>query len=395
MRTTYITAIVIALLLLGWLYSGDHSDPEPQATIAEQNRESARVSSDNIPTQVRVATLDASEQPRLVKVRGKTQNKRTVSVRAELAGTITNRPVERGSRVSEGDLLCQISTEDREASLLEAKAQVLQARIDYEGAVKLKRQGFNSDSAIAAAKARLASADAQLKRSELDLTKLAVNAPFAGVIEDVHSEVGDYITPGQACATVVDLDPMLITGRVSEKDVATLEKGQEATGRFRDGTFVTGTMTFIGHQSDASTRTYPIEIQLPNPDYTIRSGITTEIEIPVESVLAQRVTPAVFSLDDEGAIGIRTINQNNIVEFHVIDVLSDSPEGVWVTGLPARANVIIVGQELVVPGERVDPVFESQMTLPASTQPEQSAPIALDPNSSTAVTAATTVVASG
>ena len=151
MRTTYITAIVIALILLGWLYSGDHSDPEPQATIAEQNRENQRVSSDNIPTQVRVATLDASEQPRLVRVRGKTQNKRTVSVRAELAGTITNRPIERGSHVDAGDLLCQISTEDREASLLEAKAQVLQARIDYEGAVKLKRQGFNSDSAIAAA----------------------------------------------------------------------------------------------------------------------------------------------------------------------------------------------------------------------------------------------------
>jgi membrane fusion protein, multidrug efflux system len=365
MRTTYITALMIALVLLGWLYSGDHSAPIAPASIAELNRDRAEIDSDSIPTQVRVTVVNASEQPRIIKVRGKTKNKRTVTVKAELGGTVTERPVERGDRISQGDTLCRISTEDRRASLVEAKAALAQARIDYQGALRLKERGFNSQSAIAAAKARLAAADANVHRKELDLTKLIVTAPFDGVIEDVHLEVGDYLTPGAACTTIVDLDPMLLTGRVSEQDVVKLGMGQTATGFFRGGGAVTGTISFIGHQSDRATRTYPIEINLANADYSIRSGITTEIHIPVETVLAQLVSPAVFSLDDAGDIGIRTVNKDNIVEFYLIEVLSDSPRGVWVTGLPPRAGVIVVGQELVVPGERVDPVFEAQAAPPA------------------------------
>jgi len=366
MRTSYITSFVIALFIGGWLYSGDHSETVETATLAEINRTQARVNIDRVPTQVRVAVLDATEQPRLVKVRGKTTNKRTVKVKAELTGTITHRPVQRGSQVKSGDLLCRISTEDRRASLKEAAALLYQARIDYKGALRLKQEGFNSQSAIAVAQARLATAKANLQRKELNLGKLEITAPFGGIVDDVHLEVGDYAAPGQPCATIIDLEPMLLTGRVSERYVTQLAQGQKASGTFRDGQTVTGSISFIGHQSDNATRTYPIEIELPNPNYTIRSGITTEIRIPVESVAAQLVSPALFSLDDTGNIGIRTIDNDNIVEFHLIDVLADASDGVWVTGLPGRAKVIVVGQELVVPGERVDPIFVTEPRLPTS-----------------------------
>ena len=366
MRTSYIISLTIALLIGGWLYSGNHSETVITTTLAEINHTQARVNIDRVPTQVRVAVLDATEQPRLVKVRGKTNNKRTVKVKAELTGTITHRPVQRGSQVKSGDLLCRISTEDRRASLKEAAALLYQARIDYKGALRLKQEGFNSQSAIAAAQARLATAKANLQRKELDLGKLEITAPFGGIVDDVHLEVGDYAAPGQPCATIIDLEPMLLTGRVSERYVTKLAQGQKASGTFRDGKTVTGSISFIGHQSDNATRTYPIEIELPNPNYTIRSGITTEIRIPVESVAAQLVSPALFGLDDTGNIGIRTIDSDNIVEFHLIDVLADASDGVWVTGLPGRAKVIVVGQELVVPGERVDPIFVTEPRLPTS-----------------------------
>ena len=63
--------------------------------------------------------------------------------------------------------------------------------------------------------------------------------------------------------------------------------------------------------------------------------------------------------------GIRTVNEDNIVEFHYIKILSDASDGVWVSGLPNRAGVITVGQELVTAGERVDPVFQNNGTLKA------------------------------
>ncbi|CAE7941232.1 czcB [Symbiodinium necroappetens] len=372
MRTTYITATIIALLLAAWLASGvlgSKDTPNP-ASLAEQNREQSRVEEEAAPTKVRVSVLQATPQQRLIKVRGKTENKRTVDVKVELAGTIVTRPVDRGSLVAKGDLLCQLSVEDRQASLSEAQAALAQAQIEYSGALSLKEKGYNSDTAIAGAKARLAAAEANISRRTLDLQKIAVRAPFGGIVEDVHQEIGDYVSPGANCATVVDMDPMLLVGRVSERDVINLSIGQLATGYLRNGASVTGPVTFIGQLTDPTTRTYAVEIELANPDRSLRSGITTEIHIPVETVLAQKISPALISLDDAGEIGIRTVNENNVVEFHHIDILADASDGIWVHGLPNRAGVITVGQELVTAGERVDPVFQNNGSLKAETLPE-------------------------
>ena len=389
MRKTYITAIVIAVVLALWLASGDHDKELKQDSIAELNRAEADVAVDAAPTRVRVAVFEASEQAQMVKVRGKTTNKRTVEVKAELAGQVVERPVERGTQVAAGDLLCRISTEDREVALQEARAMLNQAKIEYQGAKRLKQKGFNSEAAIAAAQSRLATAQANLNRRQLDLEKLTVRAPFAGFVDDVHQEVGAYVTPGAGCATLVDLDPMLLTGRVSERDVVTLQRGQEATGFLSDGRTVTGPLTFIGQQSDPATRTYPIEVELANADFALRSGITTEIRVPVRYVMAQRISPALFALDDDGAIGVRIIDNNNVVQFVHVDVLADAPDGIWVTGLPNRASVIVVGQELVTAGERVDPVYQGSATLPAQSTPEVETPAGDDQTSAPAATMAT------
>jgi multidrug efflux system membrane fusion protein len=315
---------------------------------------------------VRARVLNASPQLRHVVLRGKTQSKRTVEVRAETSGRIVERPVERGSVVTEGDVLCQISVEDRYVALVEAKAALVQARMEYEGSLSLKERGFQSDTAIAQNKARLAAAEAELKRSELDIERTFVRAPFAGVVEELHQEVGDYVTSGAACVTVVDLDPMLLVGRVAEKDVHLLELKQSVTGILSDGRRVTGPVTFIGQQSDPATRTYAVEVQVPNDDFALRSGVTTEIRIPVAEVMAQKVSPAVFGLDDAGNIGVRIVNADDRVEFHTVQIVREDTDGVWITGLPRIATVITVGQELVVPGELVEVDYEATDEMPAS-----------------------------
>ena len=369
MRTTYITSIVIAILIGAWLLSGQLGQPDAEFpdSIADQNREQARVDEDLAPTQVRVQVIDASEQARFIRVRGRTENKRTVVAKMELSGTVIERPVERGTIVAQGDLLCRLSVEDRQVAMVEARAALDQARIEYQGALSLKEKGFNSQTAIAGAKARLASAQANLDRRQLDMRKIRVSAPFDGIVEDVHQEVGDFVSPGASCATIVDLDPMLLRGRVSEQEVMQLSLGQQASGVLRNGVSVTGPVSFIGQQSDPNTRTYALEIEVPNPTGSLRSGITTEILIPVQQVMAQKVSPALFSLSDEGDIGIRTINADNVVEYHRVQLLADAEDGVWVTGLPNRAAVITVGQELVTAGERIDPIFQGQNTLKATT----------------------------
>ena len=361
MKKTFLTSGIIAITIFGWLMSGYLTKPATEftASLADQNALAAKVDFETPPTKVRVQSLTASTRTRFAVIRGKTENKRTVEVKTETTGRIEARLIERGSEVKEGQVLCKIAIEDRRVAVDEALQTLNKAKIDYQGALRLKRQGFNSESTIAEKKAQLATANAMLKRREIALAKTKVTAPFDGVVENLGLEVGDYAAPGNSCATLIDLDPMLMIGQVSEKVVLELKVGEEVFGILNNGTTVTGKLSFIGKQSDPATRTYPIEAQLGNEMGFLRSGLTTEIQIPTEEVSAHQISPAIFTLDDSGKIGIRTVNEKDIVEFHHIEILSEDKKGTWVTGLPEHARIITVGQELVIQGERVDPVLDT------------------------------------
>ena len=373
MRSTYLWAAGIAVLLLAWLASGQLNQ-EPvvfDPSIAERNEQDLNQLNDQTPTRVRVVQSQAQLKTRYASVRGKTQNKRTVKVRTEIQGRVVNRAVERGQSVAANQLLCGLSVDDRQAALVESQQRVNQARIDYDGAKQLRAKGYNSESAIAAAKANLATARAELKRRDLALQKTEIRAPFAGFVEDVHLEIGDYAQPGTACATLVDLNPMLLVGRVSERVVLNIEPGIEAIGELADRSVVRGPITFVGQQDDPATRTYAIEVELNNESGKLRSGMTTQIRIPVEEAFAHKISPALFSLDNEGGYGVRVVNNDDRVEFYSVTIVAEDEDGVWVSGLPNTSNIITVGQELVISGERVDPVFINE-TLAKSPKPAAS-----------------------
>ncbi len=376
MRSTYLTAIVVAVLIGVWLLSGQLGVEEspPPLTLADQANLRGAQQADATPARVRARVTYASPQVRHLRIRGKTENKRTVAVRAQITGTLTARPVERGSQVAAGEALCRISVDDRRAGLRESEAELKRAQIEYQGRLKLRADGLQSDTLVAQAQAKLAEAQAEFKRSQLNLGRTVVKAPFDGIVEDVHLEVGDYVTPGAQCATLVDLDPMLLVGRVSERDVLRVLPGQTAAGLLSDGTRVSGQIQFVGQQSDPETRSYALEVRIPNPSYRLRSGVTTDILIPVAEVMAQRVSPALFALNDEGVIGVRTVDADGRVAFNPIEIVRDEADGVWVTGLPEVATVITVGQELVVPGQSVEVDFEPVEEMPASAPPQTAAP---------------------
>jgi membrane fusion protein, multidrug efflux system len=206
-----------------------------------------------------------------------------------------------------------------------------------------------------------------MEHASLELAHTQVRAPFEGLVEETPVELGDFVQPGSACATIIDLDPMLLVGRVAERDVHMLKLGTAVAGVLIDGTEVTGTLTFIGQQSDTATRTYPVEIQVPNPNFRLRSGVTTQISIPIDTVMAHRISPALLALDDEGRVGVRTLDPDNRVVFNLVKVVNDEGGAVWISGLPDTATLITVGQELVVPRQQVDVVFDALPEMPDGT----------------------------
>ena len=360
MRKTYLWATLIIVAAVIWMLTGVLGKPEAkirQSLAKENTAFSAR--REDAPARVRARVMHAVEQTEDVVVRATTMNKRMVEVKAMVGGRVSASPVEQGRNVRAGDLLCQLDVADRRAYVAEAQAAVVQARLEYEGNVQLRAKGYQSEMQEMTARARLASSIAGLQQRQIDLDRTSIRAPFAGVVEMRHAELGAFLQPGQLCVTLVAPDPMLLIGQVAEKDVANVRIGTVATAVLGDRRAVTGKVSFVGSAADPQSRTYRIEITVPNADHSIRGGMTADLRIPDQTVFAHRISPAVLALDDAGGVGVRILDAQRIVRMLPVTVIKNDPKGVWVTGLPEVATVITVGQEMVVAGESVDVTFEA------------------------------------
>ena len=174
---------------------------------------------------VRAATIRPQPYVKQVRIRGRTQASRHVQVRIEQAGRIVNDPIPRGTRVRQGDLLCEIAVDNRESDLLEVLSRREQATFEYDAALDLQTQGLQSDVVVAQLKAALAAASAVVSRAELALNKIRVLAPFDGIVETRNVEIGDLLNVGDVCASVLDDSPMLLVGLVPEQDVSSISVG--------------------------------------------------------------------------------------------------------------------------------------------------------------------------
>jgi multidrug efflux system membrane fusion protein len=143
---------------------------------------------------------------------------------------------------------------------------------------------------------------------------------------------------------------------VSEHDVSGIKPGDSASATLVTGEIVQGRVRFIGHRADAGTRTFRLEIELPNPDARLRDGVSADIHLPVKNLQATKISPGILVLNDNGVVGVRVV-ESGIVRFKPVQIVSDGPDGMWVTGVPDGTTVITVGQEFVSEGSRVKPVM--------------------------------------
>ncbi len=344
----YRLSLYLGAATLFWLGTGLIGS-EPKSKEAVGAVEEAKM-------RVQARYIDAQDYQPSIRVRARTQANRHVSIRAEVSGRVVALLAKEGQAVKRGEVICELALEDRQLRFREAKSAVEQAQMEYNGALRLKSGGYQSATAIAGAKARLDSAKANLLRSEIDLANVKIRAPFSGVVDSHSVDVGDFMDRGDECGVVMDLNPIIIRGRASETEVGRIEIGSEASGALLTGQKVVGEVTLVGYASDEVTRSFPVEVSVDNPNLNLRSGITTDVVIPTNRVLAHVISPSLLSLDDAGGLGVRTLKDNHQVEFVRIELIGDHEQGVWVSGLTERVLVITQGQEYVSDGELVDAV---------------------------------------
>jgi multidrug efflux system membrane fusion protein len=309
-------------------------------------------------TTVRVRTLKAESRMADLTLRGHTEAERKVEVKAETAGSVAAVPVNEGALVKQGDVICELEVKARTAMLNQAKARMREAELKYDASRQLSGKGYRSETTVATDLAVFQSAKAEVQRMEEELANTKIVAPFDGVVDRRMVEVGDYMNIGAPCALVVDEDPFLVIGQVSEREVGILNIGDAGTAKLVTGEEVSGKIRYVSKTADPSTRTFRVELEVPNAERRLRDGITAEIKISVKTVKAHRISPAILALDDHGKVGVRIVN-NSVVEFLPVNIVSDGQDGVWVTGLPESVTVITVGQEFVSAGQKVEVVEDS------------------------------------
>lgn len=371
-QRNYRIAAVVALLAFVWLLSGlfvkdRQSDGAGSANKAIGSAAAAET------VRVRARQLEALPYATRVVVNSRTEANRTVKLRAELDGVIAGLPVEEGRRVTAGEVICEIESEDRPERLEMARAALRKAELDFAGAKKLQGRGLQSEAGMAQQQVALASARADFKRAQEDVKNLKIRAPFDGVVNSRAVELGDFIRRGEECATILDLDPILIVGEVSESQVGHLQPGELASAQLQQGQLVEGRLRYVSQEAQSVTRAYRVEVAVPNKDGRLRSGISARMALPSGEVMAHRINASLLSLDDRGELGVRILDDEQRVQFANVQLVSDEREGAWVSGLPSDVTIITVGQEYVSVGERVAVELEmspGDLPAPSSTPAE-------------------------
>jgi len=356
MKRSVIFAVVLAVVAVGWVLSGQFGEsgaaPEVQKAPADLT------ALDEAPA-VRVRASTAQAHAVVDLLRGRSEANRLVEIKSETDGRIIELAIEDGTRVKQGEIIARLSPGDRPARLAEAKALLAQRKIEYEADQKLSKKGFRADTTLAATEASLQAAEAAVTIAEVELGYTRIQAPFDGVVDRRMVEIGDFVDRGDAIAELVELDPILIVTQVNERDVQRLAIGAPGTARLMTGETVEGHIRHISAVADEATRTFRVELEVPNPEGTIADGMTAEIALPLSRVQAHLVSPAILTLSDSGLIGVKAVDESSRVVFHPVKIVDTDNQGVWISGLPAEVTLITVGQEYVGDGEEVRPIPES------------------------------------
>ena len=289
-KQTYKTAAITAIFFLIWMVSG---------SLVEEEASPQSESSLATLSSVTVLNSNAILKSKTIKASGFTEADKFIQVRAEIGGRVISTPFKQGDYVKEGDLLCQLYIAGREA---------------YPKIV----------------------------------------APFSGYLESLRVDKGDYLNTGGVCASLIDSNPMLLIADIAEKEIADIDVGANSMARLISGDEIQGKVSFIATSADKNTRTFRVEVQVDNKDRAIRDGVSAEIYIESKKVLSHRISPAILSLNDQGKLGIRTVDENNAVEFKEIEILEDTTEGLWISGLNENERIITLGQEYVFQGQTVN-----------------------------------------
>lgn len=352
MKKSYVMAGFFAGILVLWMLPGFFGAPK---SSTEEGGDKKAVMS------VEVRTQSAGPVTSVITAQGDVSPNREVTLRAETNGTVKDILIEEGERVKEGDVILRLDMDDRAIRLERARARMAEARRKYEAANALGKKGYAAQSRVDEALALLKDAEAEEKQILLEIEHTDIRAPFEGLLDKRMIEIGDYVSVRDEIITVVDNTPLVVAVPVPQHEIGHILVGGPAMIVRPDGKQATGRIRFVAPKASSTTRTFRVEIEVPNPE-GLASGTSASVFLPKESVQAHAISPGILTLAEDGQTGVKIVDENDAVHFYPVKIVSAQPNMLYVTGLPEIARVIVNGQGYVRSGEIVRPVESSAQT---------------------------------
>ena len=381
----------------------DNSGPQDDAGQTE-------IASAPTTPRISAVTVTNSAVRRSVRASGVTQPKAIVTVSAEIAGTARKVPVSEGSTIAAGDVLVALNTTTLPVRIEAAKAEIVAAQTAYDTAVEQARgtyeeerasaqamlevakqrleisqklasqnfsapveqaqlkadyenarmalaridlaKNFKSEVEISQSQARLATAKSNLAVLRDQLKKSTVTAPTGGWLETVSVDVGEQVGAGTPVATILDMEEVKIIVGVPQTDIAQITVGDQVSVDVAGAGKRAGIVSRIASITSSTARTFDVEVTVPNPERTLRAGMSVEATIDVGFQPAFGMSPAHLSVAGDGSLTAK-ISEDGIVRVVTVDLVRSGVEQVFVSGLSDGDTLLTFGQAFVEAGDAV------------------------------------------
>jgi len=349
-------------LLIGAAACGDGG----QAT-AEDNQPYVRA------TRVETMVVTPRTFDQTIEVTGAIEAINDAQLAAQAAGKV-DAIADNGDRVAAGEVVARLDQAAAKAAVGQAEAQVETAQAQQSLALDsqqrllpLKDRKAISEREFEQARLELERAEASLRQAEaalatarVQLANTEVIAPFAGTVEQVFLEVGEHAGTGDPLVRLVSIDRVKVVAGVPERYVPDLRVGMPVQLSFPNVDIAprSGRVTFVGSAIEATSRTFPIEVQLPNPEGDLKPMILANVQVTRREYSDVLSVPRIAIVTDELGPGVFVVERGAagpVARRRPVTLGADAVGFVVVeSGLDPNDEVIVLGQHSVSDGDPVE-----------------------------------------
>ena len=347
------------------------------------------------PTRVATTEIQRLDLHPEVAVTGQLQPLRTSALHFEVSGRVAERRVEPGQEVAEGELLLRLRAAEKKDARDRARARLQEEeaaiardkrllelaqenrRLQAREVERLRRLGTDSLASVSqldmaqqqllqlqseearlrysveTAEARLTLRRTELREAQRNLDRTSLEAPFAGTVNIVDVESGDYVTSADRALQMIETGELDLYAEVTADTAAALERDQQVTVQ-ADGRTIAGKVVALQRDPDPETHTYALRVRIPGEDLV--PGTLAQVKLPLRPRPDALVAPVSAVLREEGRAFVFAVQDGTVRRMEVTTGLRDGRRVVLTAGPEAGTTIVARDVAALADGQSVEVV---------------------------------------